>query len=29
MLISKLTENTLHILDKVNWLMKYRRVTVI
>jgi hypothetical protein len=28
MLSSQITENTLHILDKVNWLIKYRGVTV-
>jgi len=28
MLISQFTENTLHVLDKVNWLIKYRGVTV-
>jgi hypothetical protein len=28
MLSSQLSENTLHITDKVNWLIKYRGVTV-
>jgi hypothetical protein len=28
MLISQLTENTLHILDKFNWLIKNKGVTV-
>ena len=28
MVISQLIENTLHILDKVNWLINYRGVAV-